>query len=103
MTQVWRGTFKHVHLPSAATFLEAEEGISAAHTAADGRLYWAGAYTDGFSLSHGGAMKSGLDAAVSLGARPMRFLDRMAREEPEGYEEAMKKSGGVDLGGKLEL
>ena len=96
--EVFRGRFKHVHLPSAAVYLEAEEGISAAHNAAGSRIYWAGAYTDGFSLSHGGAMKSGIDAAVSLGARPMHFLRDMAAAEPHGYEELMRRSRGADLG-----
>ena len=97
--EVFRVRFKHVHLPTATTYLEAEEAISEAHQKEDGRLFWAGAYTHGFSLSHSGAMLSGMDAAVSVGARDPAFVRAMQAPEPDGFEEGMRTTAGKNLFG----
>ncbi|KAL3924721.1 MAG: hypothetical protein SGPRY_003835 [Prymnesium sp.] len=91
--EVFRTRFRHIHLPDAITYLLAEEEVHRAHNAAGGRLYWAGAHIDKFSLSHGGAMQSGIDAAVSLGASisPSFFT---WLNDPPGYEISLRKSKG---------
>ena len=93
-----RDPHRHVHLPDAVGFLEADEGVHQAHAHPDGRLYWAGAYVDQFSLSHPGAMASGVNAALSVGARVGPGFFAYDHNDGVDFADEMRRSHGKNLG-----
>ena len=98
--EVFRTRFKHTHLPPVTTYLMCEEGIQASHNAKDAKVFYAGAFADGFSLSHSGAMKSGIAAARSMGARPNAdefFTSHDFRDRP-GFEKVLREVSRARLG-----
>jgi len=95
--EVLRTEFKHTHLPDAENYIAALYGQRADHNAPNARLFWAGAYTTGFTLSHPNAMASGVSAARSVGAHSGEgfFAYASANLDDDGvYEAALIKGKG---------
>lgn len=100
--EVFRTRFSHIHLPSALSYVRCMAGIRAAHTKANARYFYAGAWAHKWSLSHTGGLQSGHNAAVSIGAVPEQaaFYTGYLHDE-EGYAARLRANGGrwdaVDL------
>ncbi len=105
--EVARMTMKHVHLPELATFARVDAGLRLAHHRRGARVFFAGAWTHHFSMSHPGAVHSGLDAALSLGVAldPKDFfLGRWYKDRPPStararagdrdWKELLREAGG---------
>ena len=103
--EVARMEMRHVHLPELTTFQRVDAGLRLAHHKRDAKIFYAGAWTHHFSMSHPGAVHSGLDVALSLGVAldPHDFfLGRWYKDAPptqsftggEDWKDVLRESGG---------
>ena len=88
--EVARARFKHVQLPSTRAYERVEAGLRLAHHRPDARLFCAGAWAHHFSMSHPGALKSGMTAALFARgrARPGLLLPEPLVQGPTARKKA---------------
>lgn len=95
--EVFRRTFKHIHLPGLLEYLRVTAGIHAARLAPGGRVFFAGAWSKEYAMSHPAGLVSGWDAAEAvLGKKPDTtgtFWDARHRDQP-GWESRLRENSG---------
>ena len=96
--EAYRLHYKHMRYLLLKTYLLSQHGIVRAHYMPDSYLFFAGSWVH-WTFDHNGGITTGVDAAVSIGARPSKddffYFGAKFKDCPGWDEQCSATNGGL--------